>query len=335
MMLKNVLIKSKKSIFKVGIENYFSYRFFSFFYCTFGWRSKNTIYFGSFYQPKLIANFHFTRFYNINYNHFLFLWLQALKKIAKSKLSNKIDKQNNSKQQQIAQPQQQMANLSLQMTMSELDSISLPSVDVKSIDTFVTYIGEEMCACCCCHCNEMDENQLNENLENEMMRWDFILDFKKWTKKKCKAENLDFFWPSAAVFFECFSWLFCDPYIDIFFFCFVVPTISPKERFSFFYKDFFGDRRLSNRSHYRFIDFFSLKYTNVYILFFGLISSVSMFRPFSRLWYLNFFVYNVYDWSVHNKLWFTQIMCEICLIIILDRKDEYCQSIMCEKYYIV
>ena len=58
-------------------------------------------------------------------------------------------------------------------------SCSLPSLDTKSIDTFVTYVAEgldslnsinlDQCTSHCFYCNEHEENQRNENRENEMI----------------------------------------------------------------------------------------------------------------------------------------------------------------------
>lgn len=51
---------------------------------------------------------------------------------------------------------------------------SIPSFDTKSVDTYLTYVPEELDDCsmrCCCCCMELEENQRNENLENEMMIW--------------------------------------------------------------------------------------------------------------------------------------------------------------------
>ncbi|XP_046829130.1 uncharacterized protein LOC124428742 [Vespa crabro] len=50
-------------------------------------------------------------------------------------------------------------------------SLSLPSLDAKSIDTYMTYVIENIddCDSRCCHCcDEYEENQRNENIENEM-----------------------------------------------------------------------------------------------------------------------------------------------------------------------
>ncbi|XP_029167907.1 uncharacterized protein LOC114938225 [Nylanderia fulva] len=50
-------------------------------------------------------------------------------------------------------------------------SWSLPSLDAKSIDTYMTYVAEnqEDCTSSCCCCDEYEENQRNENRENEMI----------------------------------------------------------------------------------------------------------------------------------------------------------------------
>ena len=50
-------------------------------------------------------------------------------------------------------------------------SWSLPSLDTKSIDTYMTYVAEnsEDCDSMCCYCDEYEENQRNENIENEMI----------------------------------------------------------------------------------------------------------------------------------------------------------------------
>ncbi|XP_051156373.1 uncharacterized protein LOC127278615 [Leptopilina boulardi] len=56
-------------------------------------------------------------------------------------------------------------------------SCSLPSLDTKSIDTYVTYVAEGLdslnsrgeSTSPCSYCNEHEENQRNENLENEMI----------------------------------------------------------------------------------------------------------------------------------------------------------------------
>ncbi|TGZ48915.1 uncharacterized protein LOC112459075 [Temnothorax curvispinosus] len=51
-------------------------------------------------------------------------------------------------------------------------SWSLPSLDAKSIDTYMTYVGENQddCTSNCCCCDEYnEENQRNENRENEMI----------------------------------------------------------------------------------------------------------------------------------------------------------------------
>ncbi|XP_014476466.1 PREDICTED: uncharacterized protein LOC106745400 [Dinoponera quadriceps] len=50
-------------------------------------------------------------------------------------------------------------------------SWSLPSLDAKSIDTYMTYVAEnsEDCTSSCCCCDEYEENQRNENKENEMI----------------------------------------------------------------------------------------------------------------------------------------------------------------------
>ncbi|KAG7199463.1 hypothetical protein KM043_014089 [Ampulex compressa] len=50
-------------------------------------------------------------------------------------------------------------------------SWSLSSLDTKSIDTYMTYVAENMedCTSRCCYCDEYEENQKNENRENEMI----------------------------------------------------------------------------------------------------------------------------------------------------------------------
>ncbi|KAI4498818.1 hypothetical protein M0802_005993 [Mischocyttarus mexicanus] len=62
-----------------------------------------------------------------------------------------------------------------QSTVGDFDavslSLSLPSLDTKSIDTYMTYVFENIddCELRCCHCcDEYEENQRNENIENEM-----------------------------------------------------------------------------------------------------------------------------------------------------------------------
>ncbi|XP_076183930.1 uncharacterized protein LOC143155272 [Ptiloglossa arizonensis] len=54
---------------------------------------------------------------------------------------------------------------------TSMSSWSLPSLDTKSIDTYMTYVAEnsEDCASTCCYCDEYEENQRNENIENEMI----------------------------------------------------------------------------------------------------------------------------------------------------------------------
>ncbi|KAF7997886.1 hypothetical protein HCN44_009284 [Aphidius gifuensis] len=49
-------------------------------------------------------------------------------------------------------------------------SWSLPSLDAKSVDTYMTYVIENLdeCNSMCCYCIE-HENQRNENRENEMI----------------------------------------------------------------------------------------------------------------------------------------------------------------------
>ncbi|KAK0179970.1 hypothetical protein PV327_005662 [Microctonus hyperodae] len=49
-------------------------------------------------------------------------------------------------------------------------SWSIPSLDAKSVDTYVTYVMESLdeCNSMCCYCME-HENQRNENRENEMI----------------------------------------------------------------------------------------------------------------------------------------------------------------------
>ncbi|XP_066588560.1 uncharacterized protein [Prorops nasuta] len=63
---------------------------------------------------------------------------------------------------------------SWQAAIPDIDAMSLswslPSLDAKSIDTYMTYVGEnEDCNSRCCHCCENEENQRNENRENEMI----------------------------------------------------------------------------------------------------------------------------------------------------------------------
>ncbi|XP_043283846.1 uncharacterized protein [Venturia canescens] len=50
-------------------------------------------------------------------------------------------------------------------------SWSLPSLDTRSVDTYLTYVTEstDECSSMCCYCREHDENQRNENRENEMI----------------------------------------------------------------------------------------------------------------------------------------------------------------------
>lgn len=61
-----------------------------------------------------------------------------------------------------------------QSTVADFDaaslSLSLPSLDTKSIDTYMTYVIENVdeYESRCCHCDEYEENQRNENIENEM-----------------------------------------------------------------------------------------------------------------------------------------------------------------------
>ncbi|EZA58422.1 hypothetical protein X777_01379 [Ooceraea biroi] len=51
-------------------------------------------------------------------------------------------------------------------------SWSLPSLDAKSIDTYMTYVPEsqeDYTSSCSYCCDEYEENQRNENRENEMI----------------------------------------------------------------------------------------------------------------------------------------------------------------------
>lgn len=50
-------------------------------------------------------------------------------------------------------------------------SWSLPSLDTKSIDTYMTYVPENFdeCDSRCCYCQECEDNQKNESIEKEML----------------------------------------------------------------------------------------------------------------------------------------------------------------------